>query len=180
GISFAATLICPHKPDESCGCRKPGVALVREFLAPGVLDRERSPVVRRGAEGLELAEDIGIGGFVVANGGSPEAAWAHAVHALLDRPRTAVVKRKARETDIRVAVDLDREAEPVARTGIRFFDHMLEQLGKHGGFALEVECRGDLDVDEHHTVEDVALSLGEALKRALGDKRGIGRYGFLL
>jgi len=180
GISFAATLICPHSPDERCSCRKPGVGLVREFLAPGVLDRERSAVVGRGPEDLELAANMGIAGFVVEKNGPPEKTWAHVAHALLDRPRTAVVERKTRETEIRVELDLDREAEPVARTGIGFFDHMLEQIGKHGGFALEVECRGDLEVDEHHTVEDVALALGEALKRALGDKRGIGRYGFLL
>lgn len=180
GISFAATLICPHTPDERCGCRAPGVGLVREFLAADVLDRERSAVVGKGPEDLELAANIGIAGYVVAKNGGPDETWAHVVHMLLDRPRTAVVKRKTRETDVRIEVDLDREAEPVARTGIGFFDHMLEQIGKHGGFALEVECRGDLDVDEHHTVEDVALALGEALKRALGDKRGIGRYGFLL
>src|SRR5690606_31081711 len=126
GITFAATLICPHRPEECCGCRKPGVGLVREFLAAGVLDRERSAVVGRGPEDLELAANIGIAGFVVAKHGEPQATWAHVAHALLERPRTAVVKRKTRETDIRVEVDLDREAEPVAQTGIGFFDHMLE------------------------------------------------------
>ncbi len=106
--------------------------------------------------------------------------WPNVAHALLDRPRTAHVHRKTRETDIEIRVDLDREADARAATGIGFFDHMLEQLGKHGGFALEITCRGDLEIDEHHTVEDVALALGQALRQALGDKRGIGRYGFLL
>jgi len=180
GIPFAATLICPHAPEEHCGCRKPSVGLVREFLAPGVLDRDGSAVVGRGPEDLELAENIGIAGFVVEKDGAPDKTWEHVAHVLLDHPRTAVVERKTRETDIRVEIDLDREAEPAVSTGIGFFDHMLEQIGKHGGFALKIDCRGDLHVDEHHTVEDVALALGEALKRALGDKRGIGRYGFLL
>jgi imidazoleglycerol-phosphate dehydratase/histidinol-phosphatase len=108
------------------------------------------------------------------------AGWPELAHEVLDRPRRAAVSRKTRETDIAVAVDLDRSAAGQIVTGIGFFDHMLEQLSKHGGFELSVVCRGDLDVDEHHTVEDVAIALGQALKEALGDKRGIGRYGFLL
>ena len=105
---------------------------------------------------------------------------AQLAQALADAPRTAHIERRTRETRIRVDIDLDRAAEPQVATGLGFFDHMLEQLGKHGGFALTLRCEGDLHIDEHHTVEDSALALGQALREALGDKRGIGRYGFVL
>jgi imidazoleglycerol phosphate dehydratase HisB len=94
--------------------------------------------------------------------------------------RHARVERKTKETNIAVRVGLDATAPIQIATGIGFFDHMLEQLAKHGGFALELTCKGDLQIDEHHTVEDCALAVGEALRRALGSKVGIARYGFLL
>ncbi len=106
--------------------------------------------------------------------------WPQLARELTGRPRRAQVSRKTRETDIDVTVDLDCEGPQVISTGIGFYDHMLEQIAKHGGFALTLTCRGDLHIDEHHTVEDCALALGSALDRALGERRGIGRYGFLL
>jgi imidazoleglycerol phosphate dehydratase HisB len=90
------------------------------------------------------------------------------------------VQRQTRETSIKVEVNLDAEGPIHSATGLAFFDHMLEQLAKHGGFAMQLDCKGDLQVDEHHTVEDCALAIGEVLRRALGDKLGLGRYGFLL
>jgi imidazoleglycerol-phosphate dehydratase/histidinol-phosphatase len=126
---------------------------------------------------MQFADALGVRGFRLGTGNYD---WPGIAHALVDAPRTATVERKTKETRIRVRVDLDRAAEPVVATGHGFFDHMLEQLGKHGGFALELQAAGDLHIDEHHTVEDSALALGSALRQALGDKRGIGRYGFHL
>jgi imidazoleglycerol-phosphate dehydratase/histidinol-phosphatase len=178
GIELAAVFECPHGPDEGCGCRKPGLGLVRDFVNAAPLDRQRSAMVGDSDVDLEFARNLGVQGIKLGAPGSEN--WAAIAHALVDRPRIASVARRTRETDIRVTVDLDLEAEPRATTGLGFFDHMLEQLGKHGGFKLDVACKGDLEIDEHHTVEDVALALGQALKQALGDKRGIQRYGFLL
>ena len=178
GIAFAGNFVCPHPPEAGCACRKPGIGLVRDFVNAAPLDRERSAMVGDRNTDVEFARNLGIQGFKL---GAPGAeSWATIAHLLVDRPRTASVHRRTRETDIRVSVDLDSEAEPHATTGLGFFDHMLEQLGKHGGFKLDVQCSGDLHIDEHHTIEDVALTLGQALREALGDKRGIQRYGFLL
>jgi imidazoleglycerol-phosphate dehydratase/histidinol-phosphatase len=178
GVRFRANFVCPHLPEAGCSCRKPGVGLVRDFVNSAPLDRERSAMVGDRDTDLEFARNLGIQGFKL--GGPGTQTWDAIVHALIDRPRVATVNRRTRETDIRVTVDLDTESDPSAKTGLGFFDHMLEQLGKHGGFKLDVQCTGDLHIDEHHTVEDVALTLGQALREALGDKRGIQRYGFLL
>jgi len=178
GIRFVGNFVCPHLPEAHCPCRKPGIGLVRDFVNSAPLDRELSAMVGDEDSDLEFARNLGIRGFKL---GAPGAAtWDAIVHELVDRPRTAAVQRRTRETEIVVRVDLDSEGDARAKTGLGFFDHMLEQLGKHGGFKLDVECRGDLHIDEHHTVEDVALALGQALREALGDKRGIQRYGFLL
>jgi imidazoleglycerol-phosphate dehydratase/histidinol-phosphatase len=178
GIRFVGNFICPHLPEAHCPCRKPGIGLVRDFVNSAPLDRERSAMVGAEDSDIEFARNLGIRGFKLGSAGA--ATWEAIVHELVDRPRTARVQRRTRETDIVVRVDLDSEGDARAKTGLGFFDHMLEQLGKHGGFKLEVECTGDLHIDEHHTIEDVALALGQAVREALGDKRGIQRYGFLL
>jgi imidazoleglycerol-phosphate dehydratase/histidinol-phosphatase len=176
GIEFDAVFVCPHFAHEQCACRKPRTGLVTEYLRQHRLDPERSAMIGDRDTDLEFARALGIRGLRL--GTAPEQSWPALVRALLER--RAQVARRTRETEIDVTVTLDSAAPSHIATGIGFFDHMLEQLAKHGGFALELSCRGDLHIDEHHTVEDCALSIGEALRRALGDKRGIGRYGFLL
>jgi imidazoleglycerol-phosphate dehydratase / histidinol-phosphatase len=176
-IRFEAVFICPHFSTDGCECRKPKTGLVRDFLRTGV-DLAASAMIGDRDTDLEFARNLGIRGLRVRKDGPAEESWATVVRELTSR--TAQVHRKTRETDIDVGVNLDATAPIRITTGIGFFDHMLEQLAKHGGFSLQLTCRGDLQIDEHHTVEDCALALGEALRRALGAKVGIARYGFLL
>jgi imidazoleglycerol-phosphate dehydratase / histidinol-phosphatase len=180
GIRFAAEYYCPHYPQDGCHCRKPATGLLEQFLAEHPIDRTRSAVIGDRDTDLELARNIGVTGLRVRLGGTPEETWGTIAARLTQPPRRAASARKTKETDVAVAVDLDAHEPQRVHTGIGFFDHMLEQIARHGGFALDLRCDGDLQVDEHHTVEDCALALGEALRAALGDKRGLARYGFLL
>ncbi|MDX1572290.1 MAG: bifunctional histidinol-phosphatase/imidazoleglycerol-phosphate dehydratase HisB [Xanthomonadales bacterium] len=177
GIEFADELIDRSFPEDNAFTRKPRIGLVLDYLKGGDLDLQASAVIGDRETDIELAENMGIRGFLLKPDGLD---WPAIADVLENRPRHAVVRRETKETRIEVEVDLDRTAEPEISTGIGFFDHMLDQLGKHGSFALRLTCDGDLEIDEHHTVEDSALALGEALRRALDDKRGIGRYGFVL
>jgi imidazoleglycerol-phosphate dehydratase/histidinol-phosphatase len=177
GIQFREVLIDDHFPEDNSPNRKPGIGMAMHYLRDRSIDLDASAMVGDRETDMQFAANLGVRGFRL---GGDYANWGEVAHALADAPRTASVERLTRETRIRVSVDLDRVADPVVLTGHGFFDHMLEQLGKHGGFALEVNCSGDLHIDEHHTVEDCALALGSALRKALGDKRGIGRYGFTL
>ncbi|MCF7220802.1 bifunctional histidinol-phosphatase/imidazoleglycerol-phosphate dehydratase HisB [Marilutibacter chinensis] len=179
GIVFREVLIDTSFPDDNALTRKPGIGLVLHYLKDRSVDWTRSAMVGDRPTDNAFARNLGIRAFQLRNGEfGGDWDWAGIAHALADAPRTAKISRNTRETRIEVEVDLDRAAEPRVSTGIGFFDHMLEQLGKHGGFALTLSCEGDLHIDEHHTVEDCALALGQALREALGDKRGIGRYGF--
>ena len=177
GIHFADVLIDPHFEHENAPTRKPGIGLVLDYLKSGELDLADSWVIGDRETDLQLAENMGIGGLRLGEGFED---WASIAHRLVNRPRQATVERRTNETDIRVFVDLDAGGRSDVATGIGFFDHMLDQLSSHGGFRLELSCKGDLEIDEHHTVEDCALALGQALDSALGDRRGIGRYGFVL
>jgi imidazoleglycerol-phosphate dehydratase/histidinol-phosphatase len=178
GIDFEAVFICPHRAQDGCNCRKPRTGLLTQFLRDGAVDLASSAVIGDRDTDSALARNLGVRGLRVRRDGAPQETWAAVTREL--QARRARIVRTTRETRIAVSVDLDAEAPVRARTGIGFFDHMLEQLAKHGGFALELSCEGDLHIDEHHTVEDCALALGEALRGALGTKAGIGRYGFLL
>ena len=181
GITFREVLIDTSWPEENLPTRKPGLGLVMHYLRERSFDPARSAMVGDRETDNAFAANLGIRAFQLRTaqfGGEWD--WAGIAHELADAPRRAEVRRDTRETQVRIRVNLDRVAEPVISTGLPFYDHMLEQIGKHGGFALEVQTTGDLHIDEHHTVEDTALALGQALREALGDKRGIGRYGFTL
>lgn len=181
GITFRDVLIDGTWPQDNAPTRKPGIGLMLPYLQDRSIDWARSAMVGDRLTDIQFAENMKIRGFQLRTeqfGGDWD--WTSIAHELADAPRRATVQRNTKETKIRVEVDLDRTAEPQTHTGLPFFDHMLEQIGKHGGFALSVQAEGDLHIDEHHTIEDTGLALGQALREALGDKRGIGRYGFTL
>ncbi|MCC4617496.1 bifunctional histidinol-phosphatase/imidazoleglycerol-phosphate dehydratase HisB [Xanthomonas campestris pv. asclepiadis] len=179
GIVFREVLIDCSWPADNAPTRKPGVGLMVPYLQDRTIDWARSAMVGDRITDIQFAQNLNIRGFQLRTdefGGEWD--WPGIAHELADAPRRAVVQRNTKETKIRVELDLDRAAEPKTATGLPFFDHMLEQIGKHGGFALDIRAEGDLHIDEHHTIEDTGLALGQALREALGDKRGIGRYGF--
>jgi len=169
GITFAAEHIDPHFEDDGSPDRKPGIGMLLEYLKSGELDLQDSWVIGDRQTDLQLADNMGIGGILCGAEGD---SWQEISHRLCTQPRRAVVQRDTNETKIRVEVDLDAGSGNEISTGIGFFDHMLDQIAAHGNFQLKLSCDGDLEIDEHHTVEDCALSLGH--------RRGIGRYGFVL
>lgn len=181
GIVFRDVLIDGSWPHDNAPTRKPGIGMMLPYLQDRSIDWARSGMVGDRPTDIQFAQNMNIRGFQLRTGQfGGEWDWNGIAHELADAPRRATVQRNTKETRIRVEVDLDRTAEPQTHTGLPFFDHMLEQIGKHGGFALSVQADGDLHIDEHHTIEDTGLALGQALREALGDKRGIGRYGFTL
>ena len=177
GISFEAIFICPHLPEDRCECRKPRTGLLTRYLAETSIDLDHSAVIGDRETDVELASRLGVRGLLIDDQGLD---WAAIVRELCHSDRRAAAARETNETRIAVQVNLDSPDPVNIRTGIGFYDHMLEQIAKHGGFSLELECDGDLHVDDHHTIEDTAICLGQALRSALGNKRGIGRYGFVV
>ena len=180
GIEFDAEFFCPHRSADGCECRKPQTGLLTDYLREHPIDPRHSYVIGDRDTDLQLAANLGLEGLRVRADGAEGATWEAIVEKLRRPARTATVLRKTKETDIHVRVNLDDTGPIAIATGIGFYDHMLEQVARHGGFALELTCTGDLEIDEHHTVEDCALALGQALREALGDKRGIARFGFVL
>ena len=178
GVEFDAVFVCPHRKSDGCDCRKPKTKLVEAFVRDQAVDLDGSVMIGDRETDLEFARNLGIRGLLVRRHGNKWETWPSILRELTER--RATVRRTTKETDIHVTVNLDTTAPITIATGIGFFDHMLEQIAKHGGFSLELKCHGDLDIDEHHTVEDCALALGETLRMALGDKVGIARYGFVL
>ncbi len=179
GIHFAQEFFCPHFAYDNCACRKPKTGLLTEYLKQD-LDLANSYVIGDRITDLQLADNLGINGIRLATKEHAGDSWNEIAARLSQRKRSAEISRKTKETDITVRVNLDQETPVHIETGLGFFDHMLEQIARHGGFSLQLTCKGDLHIDEHHTIEDCALALGQALRTALADKIGIGRYGFLL
>ncbi len=180
GIRFDEVFICPHLPEDQCDCRKPRTGLLTRYLAATAIDLASSAVIGDRQTDMDLAGRIGVDGILVNTDDGDALTWPQIVERLCYSDRKASTERNTNETRIRATVNLDTSGDTAVQTGIGFFDHMLEQVAKHGGFSLQLECAGDLEVDEHHTVEDTAICLGTALREALGNKYGVGRYGFLL
>ena len=177
GITFDEILIDRHFPEDNADTRKPNTGLVRKYIDNPEYDIAESYVIGDRDTDRQFAENIGCKSLILGRDGMT---WDKIAELLFAGERQAEVKRTTKETDIFVAVNLDGHGKCDISTGLGFFDHMLEQIGKHGMIDLTIKTKGDLEVDEHHTIEDTALALGECLKKALGDKRGIERYGYSL
>lgn len=195
GVFFDNQLIDPTFPQDNMPTRKPGTGMFGEYMT-GEYDLAASYVIGDRLTDVELAYNLGAKAILLQPAALGEAMlkdkpyasacvlatnrWNEVAEFLRRTERRAEVVRKTSETDIRVEVDLDGKGESQVDTGLKFFDHMLCQLPHHAGVSLVALCKGDLEVDEHHTMEDVAIALGEAIYQALGSKRGIDRYGFVL
>jgi len=184
GVRFAEIFIDRTRPEDNAPTRKPGTAMLVKYLAGGI-DLENSWVIGDRLTDVELARNIGCKSIFFSKTGSSDADystsdWKEIYMFLKSKPRIARVERKTKETDIKVEINLDGTGQSRINTGIGFFDHMLNQISRHGMFDLFIEAKGDDGVDGHHVIEDLALCLGEALNKAVGSKKGIERYSFAL
>lgn len=173
GVEFDEILIDPNFPEANAPTRKPQTGLVEKYMNNPEYDMANSYVIGDRETDRQFAKNIGCKFLQVGN-------WDQIAETLFAGERYAEVKRTTKETDIDIRLCLDGTGKCDISTGLGFFDHMLEQIGKHGMMDLYIHTKGDLEVDEHHTIEDTAIALGECLLKALGDKRGIERYGYAL
>lgn len=195
-VTFDDVLIDKSFPHEGLNTRKPGIGMFGKYLNNPEYDLAGSYVIGDRLTDIILAKNLGAKGILIcekqkgeamlAEAGLTDACvliaedWWEIAEEVRRSERRATISRNTRETQISITVDLDGKGESSIDTGLKFFDHMLDQIAHHGGVALRVKATGDLEVDEHHTMEDVGIALGEALRVALGNKRGIERYGFAL
>ena len=176
-MTFDEQLIDRHLPEDNSPMRKPGTGMLAHYIGNPNYDLAGSYVIGDRDTDRQLAENLGCKALIL---GQNELTWDRITEILFAGERIAELKRTTKETDIYVKINLDGTGKCDISTGLGFFDHMLEQIGMHGLIDLTVHVKGDLHVDEHHTIEDTALVLGECILRALGDKRGIERYGYAL
>lgn len=177
GVTFSEQLIDRHFPEDNSPMRKPGIGMLTHYLDNEAYDIAGSYVIGDRETDRQLAENIGCKALILGKDGMT---WDKIAEILLAGERTAAVHRTTKETDIDIRINLDGTGKSQINTGIGFFDHMLEQIARHGMTDLYISAKGDLNVDEHHTVEDTAIVLGECLLKAISDKRGIERYGYAL
>ena len=177
GIEFDNILIDRHFPEDNHPCRKPGTGMLTEYIDNPEYDLANSYVIGDRETDAQLAANLGCKVLIL---GKDDITWEKIAEVLFAGERTAEITRTTHETDITVRINLDGTGKCDIQTGLGFFDHMLEQIGRHGMMDLYIRCNGDLHVDEHHSIEDTGIVLGECLLKALGDKRGIERYGYTL
>ena len=198
GVIFSEQCIDRTFPEENASTRKPNTGLLTKYIK-GDYDLANSFVIGDRLTDMELAKNLGVKGIYMKNVNDPGKSevsrnekeildvvalettdWEEIYTFLKLGSRTASVKRTTKETDIAIELDLDGDGTCNIDTGLKFFDHMLEQIARHGGLDLKIKVKGDLEVDEHHTIEDTAIALGECFDKALGSKLGVERYGFFL
>ena len=177
GIEFDAQLIDRHFPEDNHPDRKPGTGMLKDYINNPEYDIAGSYVIGDRESDAQLAENLGCKSLILGKDGMT---WDKIAELLFAGERIAEITRTTKETDITVRLNLDGTGKCDIQTGLGFFDHMLEQIGRHGMMDVYVRCNGDLNVDEHHSIEDTGIVLGECILKALGDKRGIERYGYSL
>ena len=176
GVEFDDQCIDRSFPEDNLPTRKPGTAMLTKYMQ-GDYDLANSYVIGDRPTDRQLAENLGCKYLIL---GDNVQSWDEITEILFAGERTASVRRTTKETDIDIWMNLDGTGQCDISTGLGFFDHMLEQIGKHGNIDLKIHVKGDLHVDEHHTIEDTGIALGECIAKAIGDKRGIERYGYTL